>query len=224
MKLGIIGLPGSGRSTLFSALTGGVPPSVNGRKESVAVVRVPDERVDFLAEHFRPRKTTYAQVEYLLPAEAPAGEDGKGILEGLLNQARSCDAMLQVVRNFAGDGAGPARPGEDLARLEQELVFADFRVVEKRVERIEGDRKRGKPVPAGEAGLLAACLELLERDTPIRRRPDLAADPVLRGYALVSAKPELVIFNNADDDDSLPAVNGAACDAVSIAVRGTIES
>ncbi len=224
MKLGIIGLPGSGRSTLFGALTGGITHPVNGKKESVGVVRVPDERVDFLAEQFHPRKTTYAQVEYLLPGDVPSGENGKGTLEGLCNQVRNCDAMVNVVRNFHGNGAGAALPEADLVRLEQEMVFADFRVVEKRIERIDWEKKRGKPVNTMECDLLASCLALLEKDTPIRRRPDLASDPALRGYSLVSAKPKLVVFNNEDEDDALPPVNGAVADAACMAIRGKIES
>jgi GTP-binding protein YchF len=224
MKLGIIGLPGSGRSTLFGTLTGGIAQTVNGKKEAVAVVRVPDERVDFLTEQFHPRKTTYAQVEYLLPGDVPSGETGKGQLEGLCNQVRNCDAMVHVVRNFHGNGAGAASPDADLVRLEQEMVFSDFRVVEKRIERIQWEKKRGKPVNVVESELLTKCLDLLETDTPIRRQPDLASNPILRGYSLVSAKPKLVLFNNEDEDDALPPVNGAGTGAACMAIQGKIES
>ncbi len=224
MKLGIIGLAGSGRSTLFGAMTGGNTTPARAKKESMAVVRVPDERVDFLAEQFQPKKISYAQVEYLLPGDVATGDTGKGRLEGLCNQVRACDALIQVVRNFGGNGVGEACPEDDLGQVEQEMIFSDFMVVEKRIERIGWEKQRGKPVNAAELDLLKSCQEVLENDTPIRRHPELATEPLLRGYALVSAKPKLVLFNNEDEDDALPRVNGAGSGEVCLAVRGKIES
>jgi len=224
MKLGIIGLPGSGRSTLYGALTGGTKNPSAGKKETVAVVRVPDERVDYLAGQYRPRKTTYAQVEYLLPSDVLSGETGKGSLEGLCNQIRSCDAMIHVVRNFRGSGAEAVCPEADLGRVEQEMIFSDFAVVEKRIERIGLEKKRGRPVNGAELELLEACLRLLEKDLPVRRDPVLASDPLLRGYSLISARPKLVLFNNEEDDSELPRVEGEGPGEIRMAIRGKIES
>jgi len=225
MKLGIVGLPGSGRATLFEAFTGGVSRPASGRSESVAAVRVPDERVDDLAEWYRPRKTTYAQVEVVLPGDVSSGgEAGKGALEGVCNRVRDCDALIHVVRNFSGYGAQAADPETDLGKLEQEMVFCDFVVVEKRLERLARESKLGRPVHAAEMERLRSCLELLEKDTPIRRRPDLAGDPLLRGYALVSAKPKLVLFNNEDGDDTVPGDPGGEDGQRRMAVQGKIES
>ena len=110
MKLGIVGLPQSGKTTLFAALTGArgegefVKPSRS--EEHIATVKVMDERVDFLTALYKPKKTTYTQLEYLLPSQAGSPSPGKAESQ-VLNQVRVCDALLHVVRNFEAGGIPP---------------------------------------------------------------------------------------------------------------------
>ena len=206
MKLGIIGLPQSGKSTVFAALTG-----ARGEKEHVgssrseqriATITVFDERVDFLVKLYQPKKTTYAKLEYLLPSKIPGlPSQSEG---GFWNQVRICDAFLHVVRNFEGPVGGPVRPEQDFWQLEEEMVLSDLVVAEKRLERIELDKKRGKKLEGKEDALLESCREHLEKNLPLRDIPELAFEPILRGFTFLSGKPMLVIINNDDEDEALP--------------------
>ena len=214
MKLGIIGVEDSGRATIFGALTqrsdGG-----SAREARVGVVRVPDERIDKLSAIFKPKKTTYAQVEFTLPAEA-AGKEAK---ESVWAEIRGMDALIVVARNFGPD----RKPLSEITELVREMIFSDFMVVEKRLERLAADAKRGRPGDPKEQELLEACKALLEKDQPVRSRLELAAAPELRGFAFLSAKPMLALFNNDDDDPSPPA--GAEAAGVEwLAVRGKLEA
>ncbi|MBN1850121.1 MAG: redox-regulated ATPase YchF [Deltaproteobacteria bacterium] len=205
MKLGIIGLPGSGRSTVFAALTGarGEESDKGQRKDQrIGTVRVMDDRVDFLSRMYQPKKTTYAQVEYLLPSEGLVGSSSQ--TEGALwNQVRICDALIRVLRHFRSIGGTEPTPEADFWALEEEMTLNDLMVVEKRLERIELDKKRGKGPENDEESLLLACRTLLENNQPIRLDSELSTSPVLKGFTLLSAKPQLVIINNEDDDESM---------------------
>ena len=207
MKLGIIGLPQSGKSTVFAALTGARGEDKAGQTshadQRIGTVRVVDERVDFLTKIFKPKKTTYAQVEYLLPSEIAARTQSRS--ENLiLNQVRVCDALAHVTRNFQAPGGIPPTPESDFRRYEEEIILNDLTVAEKRIERIEQDRKRGKKPDEGEYSLIKSCRELLEDNCPLRERPELSSAPALKGFTFLSAKPQLVIINNDDEDESLP--------------------
>ena len=199
MKLAIIGLPQSGRSTIFTALSG-ARGEASGKDQRLSTIKVMDERVDFLSRIYKPKKTTYAQVEYLLPSEA----QGSGSENAIWNQARICDALIHVLRNFI-DAMGNAPDTEsDFRRLEDEMILNDLVVADKRIERIELDHKRGKISDENEYPLLKACKELLENGKPLRMSPELANSSLLKGFTFLSAKPQLVIINNDDDNESLP--------------------
>jgi len=147
MKLGVLGLPQSGKSTVFAALTGargqkGDRPASRADTR-IAMVTVLDERVDFLKQLYKPKKTTYTKIEYLLPSDmpssSPSGSEGGG-----WNRIRICDALLHVVRNFQTSGGPSAMPEYDFRQLEEEMILSDLVVAEKRIEKIELDLKRGK--------------------------------------------------------------------------------
>jgi ribosome-binding ATPase len=148
MRLGIIGLPQSGKTTLFNALTrGDVPVTTSGGRFDVhtAIVNVPDVRVDRLAGLYQPDKTIYARVTY---ADI-AGLEGsaKGISGQLLNQLAQMDGFLHVVRCFenphAPHPAGSVDPQRDIAGMDAELLLNDLIAVERKLERLVEERKKG---------------------------------------------------------------------------------
>ncbi len=203
MKLGIIGRPQSGKTTLFEALTKTSTDSAQRKESRIGTVQVPDKRVGILSEMYKPRKTIYAQVEYLLPSPAEhVKESAKE--QSIWTQVRDCDALIHVVRNFKGYGTEPPTPMADLKVMDDELIFSDLVVAEKRLERLELDHKRGKKPDPEEYDLLQRCLDRLNAEKPLRDISDLASARVLRGYAFLSAKPMLVVANNEDEDDSEP--------------------
>src|SRR5881409_1437108 len=151
MKIGLIGLPKSGKTTLFNLLTGSTVATARydaGRAElHTGVARVPDPRVDRLSALFKPKKTTYASFEVVDLAGIAKGE--RGGLE--TKDFRNADALLHVVRAFADEVAGLPDPRRDIVDLETELILADLEVVERRLERLEASlRKQRKEVEAKE--------------------------------------------------------------------------
>jgi GTP-binding protein YchF len=226
MKLGIIGLAQSGRSTIFTALTGARGEErvqrASRTDQRIGTVRVADERVDILTGIYRPKKTTYAQVEYLLPSEVVAGTRSSSE-SAIWNQVRVCDALIHVVRNFHQPGGIEPTPADDFWRIEEEMILYDLVVTEKRIERIELDSKRGKKSGEAEHSLIKSCKELLESNQPIRANPELASAPVLRGFTFLSARPQLVIINNEDEDEVLPDWELKPEDIEMMVVRGRLE-
>ncbi len=224
MKMGIVGLPQSGKNTIFGALSGARGEATAQRKspsdQRIGTVRVADERVDFLSHLLSPKKTIYAQVEYLLPSQVTGG---RGSDSALWNQIRPCDALIHVLRNFAPPGGPGAAPESDFWTLEEEMIVGDLLVVEKRLERIEMDAKRGNKPDPDELSLIKACGELLEKGLPIRADPELAAAPGLRGFTFLSGRPQLVIVNNDDEDESFPEWRRQPENAEIMVVRGRLE-
>lgn len=226
MKLGIIGLPQSGKSTIFEALTGARgtnrPATGSPSEQRIGTVRMYDERIQDLSEIYHPKKTTFAQVEYLLPAGAVPGAAEKSESR-IFNQVRVCDALIHVVRNFRGtDGLQPD-PGRDYWQLEEEMVIQDLVVAEKRLERIELDLKRGLKSGQEEQGLVKECAAVLDQGIPLRTRPELALAPELRGFTFLSAKPQLVLVNNDDEDKAAPVWDKPPREAEVQVIRGRIE-
>ena len=218
MKLAIIGLPESGRSTIFAALSG-ARGEASKKDQRVSTIKVMDERIDFLSGLYKPKKTTYAQVEYLLPSETQGG----GSENAVWNQARICDALIHVVRNFT-DAMGTAPDVKaGFRRLEDEMILNDLMVVDKRLERIELDLKRGKTPDEHEHVLIKACKELLESGQPLRVSQEIATAPVLRGFTFLSSKPQLVIINNNDDNECLPELSTGPGNIELSMARGRLE-
>lgn len=218
MKSGLIGLPGSGKTVVFEALTGNIDPTGGKGESRIGTVRVPDHRVDRLSALYRPKKTTYAQVEYFLPARGSEKERGSQ-----WTPVRDCDALIHVLRNFHAYGLELPHPLEGIRTVDQELMLADFVVAEKRLERLDLDRRRGKAVDPEERSQLQRCIELLENEIPLRNRPELAESPLLRGFAFLSAKPMLMLFNNDDEDEALPDLGETVPLQNCLVIRGQLE-
>ena len=223
MKLAIIGLAQSGKATAFQALTGTSLTAGRKNERQIGTIRVPDERVDRLSAIYNPRKTIYAQVEYFLPAARGAADDKKSGQQAYWAQVRDGDALIHCVRNFDAYGAGAPNPVEDFRQLDQELILTDLVSVEKRLERLTLDQKRGKKPDPEERGLLARCQDELENERPLRLSPELATAHKLRGFAFLSAKPQLVLFNNGDDDAQLPGGADALTAVIPLVIRGKLE-
>jgi GTP-binding protein YchF len=202
VKLGIIGLPGSGKTTVFRALTGGVEPSEHkGHDEpGLGVVKVSDPRLDALADYQKPKKVTPVTVQYLdIAGITGEGRSGRTIGDKVLTHIRGVDALVHCVRFFDSPALGPARPLHDFRVVEEELILADLASVEKRLDRIEKDFRKGKKELAEELELLNQVQGLLGDAKPLRTNPELAESEKLRGFAFLSAKPQLVLVNAGDN-------------------------
>lgn len=220
MKAGIIGLAGSGKTTVFQALTNSDLGSEHKQETLIGTVHVPDDRLNRLSSMYNPKKTTPAQVEYFLPAGQGQSQEG---LQARLNQVRVCDALIQVVRNFTGFGLDKPDPERDFLSLEQELVLADLVVVEKRLERLIKDDQRGKKADPEEITLLEESKSHLEDGKPLRKFPHLANEPKFKGYTFLSAKPMLILFNNDDEDEAEPPISEALREENVQVIRGRLE-
>jgi GTP-binding protein YchF len=203
MKIGIVGISGSGKTTIFNALTGNVAEVSayqKGKKDpNLAVVRVPDSRLDRLSSMYNPKKTTHAQVQYVdIGGTVSAREGMESSMDELLKLLHPVDALVHVVRNFDRSGE-PPRPQEDLDALESELILTDLIILEKKIERLEKEiTKAGKGNPE-ELELLKKAREIMERGKALRGYPEIAQSPILKGYAFLSAKPCIVVLNTGDE-------------------------
>jgi hypothetical protein len=238
MKLGIIGLPQAGKTTIFNALTRGDKP-VGGAKQigggrfevQTAVVPVPDARVDTLSAMFNPRKTIYAQVVYadIAGLEAPDEAKDKGGFSGqLLNQLSTMDGFLQVVRAFENPTVpGSANPARDLAALESELLLNDLVAVERKLERLTEDGRKGlikdKGLHAQEVALFTKLKEALSAETPLRTLElSVAEEKQLASFQLLTRKPVLVVFN-VGDEDTVPVPEAVPGGAQAVKLKGKLE-
>lgn len=207
MEIGIAGLAGSGKTTVFNALTrshaqvGGF----TGQQEAHrAVVKVPDPRLDVLAEMFKPRSLKPAEVQYVDVGGLVKGA-GLESANAILGQLRTVDALLLVVAAYSPD-ASPESFLSDLELLETEFMLADLTVIERRVDRLEKEVKLASGTPAertqktNELTILRRLKDILDRGQPLRME-SLAREEelLLRSYGLLSLKPALVIANVGDD-------------------------
>ncbi len=213
MKLGIIGLPNAGKTTLFNALTGqtleAAPyPNPIGTEHHVGVVHVPDERIDRLTAIFKPKKTIYADVQCVDITGVSKGISGSKQKTAVFNQIWECDALIHVVRAFEDASVvhpdGEVDPASDASALELELVFHDLELAETRLERIATSIKKGIGESLEtEQNVLKKCLALLEEEKPLRNL-DLTDEEraAIGSLMFASLKPELVVLNVSEDDIS----------------------
>ena len=206
MELGVIGLPRSGKTTVFNALTRGSAQAVGTvDRPNLGVVKVPDPRLEQLRDIFKPHRLVPAEVRYV---DIPGPPEGLGRAQGIAGQALNLlertDALLLVVRAFSDPTVshplGSIDPHRDLATMQLELAFADLGILERRAERIQAGLKGAKPPQRDalqqEQALIQRLKQALEAETPIREL-ELAPEEAgtLENYQFLTAKPLLVMWN-----------------------------
>lgn len=200
MKIGIIGLPYSGKTTVFNALTGSSAKIGGGgaaAKPNISVVKVPDERIDILAKMFKPKKVVYADLTFtdVVGLTGEATERGKDIIQSI----KTVDAIAHVIRFF--EYGKPPSPKSDIQNIESELMLSDLSVIENRLQRIEKQSRvaKGKDTEE-EKKVLEKCKASLESEKPLRTlQLSEEESRILRGFQLVSSKPMLMILNTGED-------------------------
>jgi GTP-binding protein YchF len=234
MRLGIIGFPQSGKTTLFNALTrGDQPVTMNGGRFEVhtAVVQVPDPRMDSLVDMFHPEKITPARVTYADIAGVESDKAGKGFSGALLNQLNQMDGLLHVVRCF-DDPSVPLNPAGldpvgEITAMDSELLLNDLIAVERKLERLADDLRRNsngkKSDLEREKALFERLKESLETETPLRDL-DLTPDDLrmLSGYGFLSQKPMLVVLN-LSEGASPPEIEYPHRRSALVALQGKLE-
>jgi hypothetical protein len=230
MKLGIIGFPQSGKTTLFNALTRGNAPTTAsaGRIEvHTAVVNVPDPRVDKLSVMFKPKKTIYAKVTYADIAGLDSGVARSGISGQLLNQLSQMDGLIHVVRCFE-DGnvphpSGSVNPARDIAAMDAELLLNDLIAVERKLERLSEERKKGgtdKVLNERQTMLFTRLHESLSAEKPLRGvEISTEEEKFLSGFGLLTRKPLLVLLNLGEGQTPLEVHTASP----QVALQGKLE-
>jgi ribosome-binding ATPase YchF (GTP1/OBG family) len=207
MKVGIAGFSGSGKSTIFHWLTGVKPDPAKANAGQVGIAKVPDERLDWLSNHFHPRKTTPATIEFLdtpglMPSERRDNPRRLGIL-------RDANGLLVVLSGFGGGDVA-----DELRRFREELLFADLEIVTGRIERLRDGLKKPRPAKQKEADQvelallerIAAAFDQGQGAATVGLKPD--EEKAVRSFQLLTLKPELVLLNVGDDRIGQPLPEG----------------
>jgi GTP-binding protein YchF len=213
MKVGIVGFAGSGKTTIFNTLTGLEAEVGYGSKDkaNVGVIKVPDARIDRLAEIYEPKKRVYAEISFVDVA-GPEGERAggeQGLDPRIVQHMREADALVHVVRGFESPLlSAPPDPVRDVTGFEEELILTDMVQIERRIERLKKERDSQR-----ERELMDRCHEHLAAERPLRSL-ELAAEErvTIAGFRFLSLKPLLVLLNAAEDRiaEGVPADVGPA--------------
>ena len=213
MKIGIIGLAQSGKSTTFDLLQGGhaARAAVEPGKGRTGTIKVPDSRIDALSRLFNPKKTTYSDIEFVDFAALTSGSSRTALAAKLLSEIKTVDGLLHVVRCFRDENVyhaeGGIDPVKDFRTLAEELHLSDLILVEQRLEKVAASVKKGSKHEAGEQHLLERLKELLENGKRLTELTDLKAEEegLMRSYGMVTAKPMVTVLNLDEEQFRNPA-------------------
>ena len=211
MRAALIGLPQSGKSTLFAALAQAGGSNVNLDRPDqphLAVVKVPDERLDWLAEHYKPKKKTFAEIEIFdVPGLDLSNDAGRRHAKTQWPAVRQSDMIVVVLRDFRNDSAPPYRnrinPADDMEEIRSEMLFSDLEQVTIRIEKLQASVH--KPTPEQENSireleLMKRLLAALEEEKPLTEAIDSEAEEkMVRAFAFQTLKPLLVVLNCDED-------------------------
>jgi ribosome-binding ATPase len=236
VKVGIVGLPNAGKSTLFNALTSGGAQIGNYPfttiEPNVAVAQVPDERLEAVAETVRSSELVPATIDFHDIAGLVKGaSEGEGLGNQFLASIRETDAICHVVRCHEDAGVvhpdGRVDPVADIETIETELILSDYEQVERRIPRAGKQAKSGDKAAAAEVAWLEAVRDALAAGKPARSVPvpELAPDAV-RNLGAITSKPILYVANVDEDTSEVPeavAAHANSVDAGSVAVSARIE-
>ncbi|MCH2153011.1 MAG: redox-regulated ATPase YchF [Phycisphaerales bacterium] len=203
MECGLIGIQGSGKTTLFQALTAhAVEVQLGSMKPNMGVADIPDPRLGQLATHIPTEKIVPASLQVV---DIPGVPDGGGAsaLNAVLSSIRTVDAVCQVVRCWDDAGLGPADPASDIASLEIELVLADLVVAEGGVDKARRTAKSGDRDAKQRLELLEKAHAMLSEEKPLRNGDwDQSESALLKSYGMITAKPIMFVANVGEDDVS----------------------
>jgi GTP-binding protein YchF len=233
MRLGIIGLPQSGKTTLYNALTrGSVPTGAGGKLEvHTAVVDVPDLRVDTLSGMFNPKKTIYTKVTYADIAGLDGSAGKSGISGTLMNHLTQMDGFIHVARCFESDevphAAGSIDPQRDIAAMDTEFILNDLIAVERKLERLAEERKKGagreKAVIDREHELFERFHAVLSEEKPLKDMEiSHEEEKMLSGYGFLSRKPTLIVLNLSEGQKE-PAITYTHKHSQVVSLQGKLE-
>lgn len=207
MKIGLIGLPKSGTTTIFNALSKSqavVSAYAAAKAEpNIAVVDVRDERITKLSQMYNPKKTVYAKIELVdfVGVERDESKKRELFAPDLMRLVKTMDSLAVVLRNFATDPSQAPSPAADLKAIEEELLLSDQIIAENRIARIAASAKGGMtPALAAEEKLLKRILDALAAMQPIRTL-EFSADEkkMLRGFQFLTQKPLFLIVNSSEE-------------------------
>jgi ribosome-binding ATPase len=212
MKIGIIGLQNSGKTTIFNALTGlnaeVAAYSSQKLEPNIGVVEVPDERINWLSAHYEPKKTIYTHMEFTDFAGLTAGsKNSEAFSAESLGLIKTSEALALVIRNFNDEiicqSQGDPDPQAEIDQIVEDMIISDLLIVEKRLERIVKDKKRGVNLAElqVEENIFTRINEQLNNSKPVRDMEVSAEEEkAIRGFRLLTEKPIMIILNSDENN------------------------